>query len=156
VIIIDLERLEVRAYVDETDVGRIKKGQKASFTVDTYPGVDFEGDVTAIYPGAEMRDNVVNYITVIDITGLEGYTLRPEMTTTVRIFQEKRPMVTTVPKQAIHREAGKKYVYTVNGTQKVKRWVSVGWSAGNYVEITKGLEEGEKIIIETKEVGTKW
>ena len=69
VIIIDLERLEVQAYVDETDIGRIEKGQRASFTVDTYPGIDFEGTVTAIYPKAEMKDNVVNYITIIDISG---------------------------------------------------------------------------------------
>lgn len=86
VIIIDLDRLEVRAYVDETDIGRVKTGQNASFTVDTYSGVDFHGTVTAIYPGAEMKDNVVNYIAVIDFERKAGYTLRPEMTTTVNIF----------------------------------------------------------------------
>lgn len=87
VIIIDLDRLEVRAYVDETDIGRVKTGQKASFTVDTYMGVDFRGTVTAIYPGAEMKDNVVNYIAVIDFEKKQGYTLRPEMTTTVNIYE---------------------------------------------------------------------
>lgn len=88
VVIIDLSQLEVWAYVDETDIGRILKDQKASFTVDTYPGVPFTGKVTAIYPKAEMKDNVVNYIAIISITAKEGYTLRPEMTTTVRILQE--------------------------------------------------------------------
>lgn len=88
VIIIDLSRLEVWAYVDETDIGRIEEGQKAFFTVDTYPGVDFEGKVTAVYPKAEMKDNVVDYITIIDITDRKGFTLRPEMTTTVKIFQQ--------------------------------------------------------------------
>jgi len=153
VIIIDLARLEVRAYVDETDIGRIKKGQQASFTVDTYPGIDFEGKVTAIYPKAEMRDNVVNYVTIIDITGNKGYTLRPEMTTTVRIFQQTRPKVLAIPKRAIRREGGKKHVYVVKGTHPEKRWVNTGWTDGEYIEITRGLLEGERVI---KEDITKW
>jgi macrolide-specific efflux system membrane fusion protein len=156
VIIIDLARLEVWAYVDETDIGRIEKGQKASFTVDTYPGIDFEGNVTAIYPKAEMRDNVVNYVTIIDINGKKGFTLRPEMTTTVRIFQQTRPKVTAIPKRAIRREGGKKHVYVLKGTQPEKRWVNTGWTDGKYIEITRGLVEGEKVIIEKKEDITKW
>lgn len=155
VIIIDLNRLEVQAYVDETDIGRIEKGQRATFTVDTYPGIDFEGEVTAIYPKAEMKDNVVNYITLIDITGSEGYTLRPEMTTTVRIFQRSRPRVPSVPKRAVFRENGKKYVYVLNGAQRVKREVDTGWTEGKYIEITRGLDEGEKISI-NQEVKIKW
>ena len=155
VIIIDLERLEVQAYVDETDIGRIEKGQRATFTVDTYPGIDFDGKVTAIYPKAEMKDNVVNYITIIDITGSGDYTLRPEMTTTVRIFQQNRPQVPTVPKRAVFRESGDKFVYVLNGTQRVKRRVDTGWTDGKFIEITRGLEQGEKIII-NQEVVKKW
>lgn len=155
VIIIDLERLEVQAYVDETDIGRIENGQRASFTVDTYPGIDFDGKVTAIYPKAEMKDNVVNYITIIDITAGKNRTLRPEMTTTVRIFQQNRPQVPAVPKRAIFREGGNKYVYVLNGTRRVKRQVDTGWTDGKYIEITRGLEQSEKIIID-KEVKIKW
>jgi len=156
VIIIDLDRLEVWAYVDETDIGRIKEGQQASFTVDTYPDTEFEGKVTAIYPRAEMRDNVVNYVTIIDIIGSKGRTLRPEMTTTVRIFQQTRPKVLAIPKPAIRREGGGKYVYVIKGTQPIKRWVNTGWTDGKYIEITGGLEQGEKVIIENKEDITKW
>lgn len=156
VIIIDLDRLEVWAYVDETDIGRIKKGQQAFFTVDTYTGIQFEGKVTAIYPKAEMKDNVVNYITIIDITGNKGLTLRPEMTTTVKIFQQTRPKVLAVPKRAIKREGGEKCVYVLKGTQPIKRWVNTGWTDGTYIEITLGLEENEKVIIEKKEGMTKW
>ena len=65
VTIIDLRRLEVRAYVDETDIGRVALGQWCSFEVDTYPGVAFGGRVTAIYPKAVIQDNVVNYLVII-------------------------------------------------------------------------------------------
>jgi len=156
VIIIDLDRLEVWAYVDETDIGRISNGQTASFTVDTYPGTEFEGVVRTIYPKAEMRDNVVNYATIIDITDNKGLLLRPEMTATVRISQQSRQGVLTIPKQAIKREKGKKYVYVLDTSQPEKRWIDVGWNNGKFTEITGGLEEGEKIIINSKEEMTKW
>jgi macrolide-specific efflux system membrane fusion protein len=61
--ILDLNKLEVNAYVDETDVGKIGVGQEALFTVDTFADKDFKGKVTAIYPRAVLQENVVNYIT---------------------------------------------------------------------------------------------
>ena len=64
VTIINLKKLEVWAYVDETDIGRVQVGQHSTFTVDTYPATDFEGVVTAIYPKAINQDNVVNYIEI--------------------------------------------------------------------------------------------
>ncbi len=83
--LLDPSRLEVWAYVDETDIGRVHAGQRARFTVDTYGDHEFTGRVTAIYPSAEIRDNVVNYVTVVRFDRPRGRILRPEMTTTVRI-----------------------------------------------------------------------
>jgi len=85
VTLIDLARLEVWAYVDETDIGRIRVGQPARFTVDTYGDEEFAGRVAAIYPRPEIRDNVVDYVVVIRFDPPRDRTLRPEMTTTVRI-----------------------------------------------------------------------
>lgn len=85
VTLVDLTRLEVWAYVDETDIGRIRIGQPATFTVDTYGATNFAGEVAAIYPKAEIRDNVVNYVTVIRFATPPEKVLRPDMTTTVRI-----------------------------------------------------------------------
>jgi len=90
VTLVDLGRLEVWAYVDETDIGRIRVGQPAKFTVDTYGDEEFDGRVTAIYPKPEIRDNVVNYVTVIRFDPPRDRTLRPEMTTTVRIALENK------------------------------------------------------------------
>jgi len=85
VTLIDLGRVEVWAYVDETDIGRIELGQHATFTVDTYGDASFAGTVTAIYPKAEIRDNVVNYIAVVRFEPQPGRILRPDMTAFVRI-----------------------------------------------------------------------
>lgn len=90
VTLVDLKRLEVWAYVDETDIGRIHVGQRATFTVDTYGDETFDGTVTAIYPRPEIRDNVVNYVTVLRFDPVRDRTLRPEMTTTVRIAVDAR------------------------------------------------------------------
>ena len=90
VTLLDPRRLEVWAYVDETDIGRVQVGQRARFTVDTYGTHAFEGAVAAVYPKAEIRDNVVNYVTVVRFEPPRDRTLRPEMTTSVRIASGPR------------------------------------------------------------------
>jgi len=147
VTIIDLKRLEVWAYVDETDIGRIREGQHAVFTVDTYTDVDFQGRVTAIYPKAEIQDNVVNYVTIIKITDKKDKILRPEMTTTVTIFLETHRNVLAVPNGAIHREQGKRFVYVLRNEQPEKRSVRTGWRDNTHTEILEGLREGDHLIL---------
>ena len=67
VTLIDLRKLEMTVYVDETDIGRIKVGQDALFTVDTYSEKFFKGKVREIRPKAVIKDNVVNYEVILDI-----------------------------------------------------------------------------------------
>ncbi len=145
VTLIDLRRLEVWAYVDETDIGRIEKGQTARFTVDTYPDHEFEGRVTAIYPQAEIRDNVVNYVTVVTFELPRERTLRPEMTTSVRIAVAARNGVLVVPARTLRREQGRAFVLTRAGE---KRWVTVGSRGEGDYEIVAGLREGDELLVE--------
>jgi RND family efflux transporter MFP subunit len=144
VTLVDLARLEVWAYVDETDIGRVGKGQAARFTVDTYPDQEFEGWVTAVYPQAEIRDNVVNYVTVVTFDAPRERTLRPEMTTTVKIAIETRENVLAVPRRAIRREGGRAYVLTPEGE---KRSVTVGSRDETHCEILAGLAEGDFVRV---------
>ena len=147
VTIIDLTRLEIWAYVDEIDIGRIKEGQEAVFLVDTYPDAEFSGKVTAIFPKAEIQENVVNYITTIEIADREGKILRPEMTTTVNIYLETHQNVLSVNNDVIKSERGRKYVYILDQDKPVKRWVKIGIRNDDYTEILDGLEEGESVLI---------
>jgi HlyD family secretion protein len=144
VTLVDLARLEVWAYVDEMDIGRIQRGQTARFTVDTYPDHEFAGRVTAVYPQAEIRDNVVNYVTVVTFDPPRDRTLRPEMTATVRIAQETRENVLAVPRRAVRREQGRAFVLTAAGE---KRWVKVGSRDDNECEIVDGLREGDEVLL---------
>ncbi|HEX3555452.1 MAG TPA: efflux RND transporter periplasmic adaptor subunit [Thermoanaerobaculia bacterium] len=147
VTLLDLDRLEVRAYVDETDIGRIRIGQPASFTVDTYPGQEFAGEVVAVYPQAEIRDNVVNYVTVVRFQPPSGHTLRPEMTATVRIALETRRAVLAVPRRAVRREAGRQYVLLRRGNGTERRWVKTGGQDETFWEIGDGLREGDEVLV---------
>ena len=145
--IIDLNRLEVQAFVDETDIGRIRVGQSATFTVDTYMDTDFEGTVTAIYPEAEIQDNVVNYIATIAIEDFLGRQLRPEMTTTVTIHLDRREGVVAVPNGALRREPDGSAVTLVEEGRTFSRRVEVGFSGGGYTEILEGLREGDRVVV---------
>ncbi len=63
----DLSRLQVETYVDETDIGRIAPGQRATFTVSAFPNDEFDGTVTQIRKAPQVIQNVVTYIVVISV-----------------------------------------------------------------------------------------
>jgi HlyD family secretion protein len=141
--IVNLDRLDVWAFVDETDIGRIKVGQQARFTVDTYQGHEFTGRVTAIRPTAEIRDNVVNYVTLIELHNRAELLLRPEMTTTVNIELDGRKDVLAVPNAALRRDSEGSYLL-VNGNER--RNVRVGFRGTDYTELLSGARAGERVM----------
>ncbi len=145
--LIDLTRLEVQTYVDETDIGKINTGLEAVFTVDTFRDTDFEGKVKAIYPKAVIQDNVVNYIVTVEITDFKDKILRPEMTASVTIYLETRRNVLAVPASAITRERGEYFVTVLENGNQVRRNIRTGWRDGGYTEIISGLEEKEYVVI---------
>ncbi len=146
VTLLDLSRLEVWAYVDETDIGRIRVGQKAGFTVDTYGDREFAGRVTAIYPKPEIRDNVVDYITVLRFHTPGDCILRPEMTTAVTIDLTRRDNVLALPVGAVHREEQNRFVFIRRGNGVERRPVTTGIRNDSYWEILTGLREGDEVL----------
>lgn len=144
VTIIDLDRLEVAAYVDEVDVGRVKVGQQAAFTVDSFPEVEFTGSVLAIYPRAVIQSNVVNYITTISIENSEGR-LKPDMTANATIELEERQNVLAVPDKALRREGGRTVVLVLEPGGPQTRPVRIGMRGGGWAEVLSGLQEGERL-----------
>jgi macrolide-specific efflux system membrane fusion protein len=146
VTIIDLNRLQVDAYVDETDIGKVRVGQEATFSVDAYPDREFRGKVTAIYPKALIQQNVVTYDVVIAIDNREGL-LRPDMTANTTITVAKRERVLAVPNQAVRRENGDRVVFVLDGDRLVRRPVKTGWKDKSFTEVLGGLEEGERVIV---------
>jgi multidrug resistance efflux pump len=146
VTIIDLSRLEVDAYVDETDIGKVKLGQEATFTVDAYADKEFTGQVTAVYPKALTQQNVVQYDTVVTVTDTQQL-LKPDMTANVTISAERHPQVLSVPNKAIRRENGQKVVYVLEGGTVVPHPVKTGVRDTQYTEILSGVEDGMTVLV---------
>ena len=155
VTIIDLLKLQVDAYVDETDIGRVKIGQKAYFSVDTYSDKDFEGIVEAIHPKAIIQDNVVYYDVVIKIVSPEKNLLRPEMTANVNIAVEDRKNVLAIPSTAVKKEGGKKFCYLLKGEKIEKRDIRTGVKDSQYTEVVGGLRERDIVILENSSLQPK-
>jgi len=149
VIIIDLDRLQVDAYVDEVDIGKVRPDQRVLFTVDAFPAREFKGRVAAIYPKAVIQENVVNYDVVVEIEDPYGGLLRPEMTASVTILLKARIDVLAVPAAAVLRERGRNVVYVLEGEKAGPREVKIGWKDGPWIEILAGLDEGQAVVLKT-------
>ena len=96
----NLQDMQVDASIDESDVGRIRTGQKASFTVDAFPGQTFEGEVRQVRKAAQNVANVVTYVAVIGFSNT-GSRLLPGMTANVRVVTDTRENVLKVPNAAL-------------------------------------------------------
>jgi macrolide-specific efflux system membrane fusion protein len=147
VTIIDLERLQVEAYVDEVDIGKVEPGQRVTFTVDAFPALDFEGRVAAVYPSAVIQDNVVRYVTAVAIESPNRGHLRPEMTANVRVLLEAREVL-AVPARAVRREGSTSVVHVLSEGRVEPRAVRLGWRDGLWVEVVEGLLAGTRILID--------
>ncbi|MBM3789627.1 MAG: efflux RND transporter periplasmic adaptor subunit [Acidobacteria bacterium] len=147
VTIIDLGRLQVDAFVDEVDIGKIAVGQSAAFTVDAFPDRDFPATVRAIYPKAIIMDNVVYYDVVLVIDEPLTGQLRPEMTANVIITLEARRGVLAVPLSAVTREEGRSVVYVLRQDRPEPQAVRIGRRDGERVEILSGLNENDRVLV---------
>jgi HlyD family secretion protein len=96
----DLTKMQVLASIDEADVGQVKPGIKANFSVDAYPGETFTGDISQLRLNAQSAQNVVTYSAVIDVSNPD-LKLRPGMTANITVPVARRDSVLTVPNAAL-------------------------------------------------------
>jgi HlyD family secretion protein len=96
----NLNQVQVRTLVDETDIGKLQPGQPASVTVDAYPQRPFSGIVLKIEPQAQTEQNVTMFPVLVRIDNKEGL-LRPGMNAEVEIHVGRRNDVLAVPNAAL-------------------------------------------------------
>jgi HlyD family secretion protein len=96
----DLAKLRLWVYVDEADVGSVTVGQSATFTVSAYPARSFPARITRVGFGSTITDNVVTYLTYLDVDNTD-LSLRPGMTATATITATQRSRVLLVPNAAL-------------------------------------------------------
>lgn len=151
----DLRDMQVEAAIDEADVGRLRVGQQASFTVDAFPRRNFSGEIRQIRKSPVNVQNVISYTVVISAANPDQ-SLLPGMTANVRVVVESRDNVLKVPNAALRfrpagdsrRSAtGRLWVPGVDG-QPSPLDVRFGLTDGTSTEIIEGpLKEGDVIVL---------
>jgi HlyD family secretion protein len=102
----DLTKMQVETSVDEADIGRIRLEDRATFTVDAFPGENFEGTVIQIRKAPLIVQNVVTYTVIVGVNN-QGGRLLPGMTANVKLVVAEKPSVLKVPNAALRfRPAG--------------------------------------------------
>ncbi len=163
----DLSRMQIEADVDETDIGRIRRGQPVRFEVQSYPELTFAGVVQQIRLQPETISNVVTYTVIVEAPNDQALLL-PGMTATVDFIVEQVKNTLLVPNAALRfqprqgpgadtvtgtpagaEESGRGRVYclTAEGRPRAVS-VTTGSSDGEVTVITGGaLEEGDTVVI---------
>lgn len=147
----DLKRLEVRAFVDEVDISRVRIGLPCEVRVDALSNRVFRGRVSKLSAASTIKDNVVTYETTIALDD-PGGVLRPDMTADVTLILGRRKDVLLVPSESLHRELTRTVVYVLHRNKKGKervetRAVQTGVDDGSQAEIREGLKEGDEVIL---------
>ncbi len=158
IIVADLNRLQVDAFVDETDIGKIKKGQPVEVRVDAYAKKVIPGIVTKVASGSTIQQGVITYDVTIGIKD-PRHQLKPDMTASVIIQTGKRSNVLLVPSEAVKvstRGSTVSIIKMVDGKKTAApSKVKTGGSDGQYVEIRDGLKEGDTIVLAGMDAGGK-
>ncbi len=154
----DLSRIFVNANVDESDIGKVKLGQKATITCDAYPGRRFRGRVVRIATKGTNNNNVVTFEVKIEVEGEGKELLRPEMTANVEIQADRKEDVLLLPNEAVQYGRMGYYVETKkedDPTTTVRKPVKTGITDGLQTEIVEGLKEGEEVVVPAN-IQSRW
>jgi HlyD family secretion protein len=160
----DLTQMQVDANVSESDIGHVRRGERASFRVDAFPDRDFDGAVAQVRQAPITVQNVVTYDVVINVANPE-LLLKPGMTANVTIATARRDNVLRVPIAALRfrpqwlarqvsggtpqsepRRTSKR-VWVLEGNRLKAVAVTTGLDDGTYAEITSGdLHAGDEVV----------
>lgn len=143
----DMSQMQINAKVDQTDIGKVGLGQEVTFTVDAYPGKEFTGRVSTISRKPTVEQNVTYYQVTIDVDNAENK-LNPGMVARVSIKVNESKGALTVPLAAIRTDKTGKFVVVMDQNGQTRNVpVTTGNTGEDRVEITSGLNDGDKIVI---------
>lgn len=150
----DLAEMQVNASVSESDIGGIREGQQAHFSVDAHPGRRFEGVVTQVRNSPVTVQNVVTYPVVISVENRD-LALKPGMTATVSILEERKDDALRVPLRALRfsppgsppAEGPAVHVTDSDGAMR-RVEVRVGLRDDRHAEIVEGaIAPGDRVVV---------
>ncbi|WP_206615508.1 efflux RND transporter periplasmic adaptor subunit [Solirhodobacter olei] len=158
----DLRRMQVDVNVSESDIGQVKPGEAATFTVNAYPGRTFTGKVTQVRQSPQSVQNVITYDVTVAVANAD-LALKPGMTAAAHIVVDSRTDVLRVPSKALRYQpsaaarasagtggtnAGQGRIWVLRDDKPVPVSVRIGLDDGIWAEITGGqLAAGDKVIL---------
>ena len=147
----DMRKMCVKVKIHESYIKKVQKGQKVRITADAVPDRKLEGEVTQVgmLPDSEntwLNPDMKVYRTTIKITGEHDW-IRPGMTAKAEILVNHLEDVVYVPIQAVNPLEDKKVCHVVDGSKPEQRDVEVGEFNEAFIEIKKGIEEGERVCL---------
>jgi HlyD family secretion protein len=162
----DMKKMKLNVDIDEADVGRIRSGESATFTVEAYPGRNFPSQVVSLQMEPKVSQNVVTYLAVLSVDNSDR-ALLPGMTCTATIQAETKRGVLVVPnaalrftppigpggltKTGVNFTDGKHRVWVLKGAVPTPIEVKTGATDGRNTEIVSGdLQEGANVLTDTK------
>ena len=145
----DLNRLQVRAYFDEPDIGKLAAGEPVAISWDAKPNLVFHGHVTQVPTTVITYNGTRNVgVCLISIDDAHG-ALIPNINVTVRVITSERLNVLSVPREALHTDGGSNYVFRILNGRLVQTPVLVHEGDVNItrVGISGGLKQGDVIAL---------
>ena len=165
----DLTKMQISTDVAESDIGRVREGAAAEFTVYAFPDKTFSGTVSQVRLNPVIVSNVVNYNALIDVDNTD-LLLKPGMTATVSILAEEKKNIMIIPYKALrffmpnqeekqrkmlkrlHPGEGIVWLLSKERGRQAKPGqarpviITTGISGDEYIEVLKGLEVGDEVI----------
>ena len=147
----DLNEVYVKGKVDESDIGRVYLGQPARISVESFKDQKFGGHVTKISPMGAEKDNVTTFEVRVSISN-EKHILKAQMTANAEIILDEHKAVLAIPEGAVFYNKDKSTAAQIpdptneKGFRKVA--IVTGVSNGSKTEVTKGLTEGQEVILQ--------
>ena len=147
--LVHTETLKVIANVLEKDIPLLKPGMKAKVRVESYPGRVFEGRVEKINSALDLSTRTLQaeiYIPNSDRS------LKPGMFANVELALLEKPQTLVIPREAVIEAGSEMSVFVVEGKQAVRRSITIGYEQDQSVEVLKGLNEGDQVIIKGQQL----
>jgi HlyD family secretion protein len=146
----DIQQVFVRGKVDEADIGRVRLGQAARISVETFKERKFDGKVTQISPIGLEKDNVTTFEVEVSIQN-PGNELKANMTANAEIVLEEHPNALIVPEAAIVYDSQKQaFVDLVSPDQPEghhRVLVKLGVGSGTRTQVLSGVKEGDRVVL---------
>lgn len=142
----NLDRVQVRAFVDEPEIGRLAQGESVEVKWDAMPGRVWQGTLTRLPTVVTM----VGTRTVGEVTceiQNADHKLLPNVNVNVSIVTARHLNVLTVSREALHEQDGKRFVYEIRDDKLRSQEIQTGVTSLTRVEVTQGLSEGAQVAL---------